>query len=237
MAEEGNGAIKTGGKAVLRLVAFKSPDINASLFSEQNGGSCLEAGFAENVHESHQGKIRIDVTSQPALRSDQLMDALVGGDIDLGEASSEEAADLVVFSVQPDSVDMENDPDTFRENLRTAIRHVKEHSGAHIIVLNASNIDPEELTFNYSRVDVTLPERIRRLNLALVNLSIDEGISIIDVDRIVAQLGAANHVNGVVDYSCEASQVIGDEFLRIVEDIGFFEERPLLMQRGRGAQV
>ena len=75
--------------------------------------------------------------------------------------------------------------------------------------------------------------RLHKLGLALLELSIQEGISLIDVDRQLAELGAQRHVRAAGRYSEEAYQTIGREFVRVLEDIGFFENRPLIQQLGQ----
>jgi hypothetical protein len=67
-----------------------------------------------------------------------------------------------------------------------------------------------------------------------MELSVREGISVIDVERLVAEHGASRHVLQAGRYSPQVNQAICQELLRVLEDIGFFEDRPLVMQVGRG---
>jgi hypothetical protein len=66
----------------------------------------------------------------------------------------------------------------------------------------------------------------------LVGVSHDEGISIVDVDRLIAELGAAGNVDGPAAYGPEACARIAAEIVRIIDDYGFLDERPLLAQVG-----
>ena len=120
-----------------------------------------------------------------------------------------------------------------QENLSQIINYVKEKIGAYIIFYNCCTIDPSDQVYNYYQQKYTLSERIKQFNLALMKLSIQDGISIIDVDYQLARLGADQYVNKAFDYSAEAQKVICQEFLRVIEDVGFFEKRPLLMQIGQ----
>jgi hypothetical protein len=122
--------------------------------------------------------------------------------------------------------------DESKGNLIRVIRAAKERLDAHVIVLNCSPLDPDDLTHNYYGLEDTLALRVRKLNLAIMQLSASEGISIIDVERLVAELGG-EHVLKALLYSDEAHRAVSQEFLRVVEDIGFFQERPLLMQIGQ----
>lgn len=123
--------------------------------------------------------------------------------------------------------------DQFKENFSRIIQDVKQRLDAHVIVYNGSSIDPDDHVQNYHGVEDTLALRVNKLNLALMQISTLEGVSIVDVDRIVAELGGAQHVGKAFDYSAESSQGICQEFVRVLEDIGFFEDRPLVMQIGR----
>lgn len=118
-------------------------------------------------------------------------------------------------------------------NFSQLIQLLKEKTGAYIIFYNCSDFDPSDRTTNYHNVGETLRLRIQKLNLFLLKLSMQEGISIVDVESLIAELGAAQHITSPLDYSPEAYQVICQEFFRVITDVGFFENRPLLQQIGR----
>lgn len=119
-----------------------------------------------------------------------------------------------------------------KAHLLRLIRVVKERVGSHLLVYNCSPIDPQDRTHNYHGLEDTLAVRIQTLNLVLIELSMIEGVSIVDVERIVAELGQ-QHVPRALVYSAEARRAICEEVLRILGDIGFFEARPLVPQLGR----
>lgn len=120
-----------------------------------------------------------------------------------------------------------------QENLSQIINYVKEKVGAYIIFYNCCTIDPNDEVYNYYQQEEPLSLRIKQFNLALMKLSILAGISIVDVDYQLAALGAERHIPKVLDYSLEAQEAICQEFLRVIEDVGFFEKRSLLMQVGQ----
>lgn len=122
----------------------------------------------------------------------------------------------------------------FKQNFRRLVQILKERLDAHLIVFGVSSYDPDDLVHNYHGTSETLSERILHFNLALSEISALEGISIVDVDRLIAELGGKGHVIKALQYSMHAYQEICREFLRVVEDIGFFEKRPLLRQIGQG---
>jgi hypothetical protein len=277
--------VKTGGKKILRLALFETPDIVDGLFSREDEGHHLDKGIEAMVREMHDGAFQFELETVPPLRSDVLLQQLEGKSAPaaLGELGVEpvltpifdDSTDVIVFSIEPDVTHTEiwmhrdgdylvdlsgtsidtwtevqrealasgwvradhGDKGRYQQNLLSVVRALKERTSAHLIAFNGSNLDPTDSTMNYAQVPETVSERIRRLNLALLNVSIEEGISIVDVDRIVAESGGNRRVKGALRYSADVSAAICREFLRIIEDIGFFEQRPLLAQRGRSGGV
>ncbi len=120
-----------------------------------------------------------------------------------------------------------------QENFRQIIKYVKDKIGAYIIFFNACTIDGNDHTCNYYEKPETLPIKLTKLNLALLKLSLEWGISLIDVDQQLAELGVNQHLIKALEYTSAANQAICQEFLRVMADVGFFENRPLLAQVGK----
>lgn len=121
----------------------------------------------------------------------------------------------------------------FRQGFARLVADIKEQTAAHIIVFNCFAFDPDDRTRSYFGIPDTHALRALKFNLALIDISTEQGISIVDVDRVLAELGGACHVTAAFRYSPQACESIRDEFLRVLQDIGFFEHRPLVMQLGR----
>ena len=66
-------------------------------------------------------------------------------------------------------------------NFSQLVQLLKEKTNAYIICYNCCDFDPSDRTTNYHNIGETLRLRIQKLNLALLKLSIQKGISIIDV--------------------------------------------------------
>jgi hypothetical protein len=62
--------------------------------------------------------------------------------------------------------------------------------------------------------------RIRRFNLGLVELSQQTGISVIDVDTIVARGGADLMKYDAVHLTGEGCRAVAEEVVRVIEDLG-----------------
>ena len=56
-----------------------------------------------------------------------------------------------------------------------------------------------------------------------LELSELEGISIVDVDRALAELGAEQNVLDTCTYSETGRAALLEELVRVIDDIGFFE--------------
>ena len=124
------------------------------------------------------------------------------------------------------------DGESYRESLTQLVKTLKDKTSAHIIVFGACSFEAKSEPYNMNNRDDSLTIRTHRLNLAMLEVSFSEGISFIDVDRILAEIGCVAHVNGRFRYSTTAYEAIRDEFMRVITDVGFFEERPLLVQMG-----
>ena len=142
----------------------------------------------------------------------------------------EEPADWFRSSSRPEGL---LTSDAFLDHALWVVGEIKRRLEAHVIFLNCSSVDPDDRVHAYTGRGETWSLRAHRFNLALMELSSLEGISIVDVDRLVAELGGADHVLGRLRYSWEARRAIAEELVYVLEDIGFFEPRPLVAQIGR----
>ena len=119
-----------------------------------------------------------------------------------------------------------------KQQLLEVVGTIKGELDAHVIVYNCSTVDPADQTYNYHGVGETIPLRVQQLNRIIIEISVKEGISIIDADRVLAELGARDNVPSALEYSAEACKALCEETLRVLADVGFFEKRPLIMQMG-----
>ena len=204
---------KMGGQKVLRLCVSESDDIIDSLFSIQYGGRKLEKGLRELVQEKYASAFEIELIRD-------------------GGSPLTRQADVVVLSLQP-AVAGPVAVEEFKQSLIEQIREIKRKLNAHVIIYNCSSVDPDDNIDNYYGRPDTFTIRVHRFNLALMQVSVLEGVSFIDVERLIGQLAGERHVEKPLHYSAEAYQAMCQEFLRVLEDIGFFEKRPLVMQVGQ----
>jgi hypothetical protein len=90
----------------------------------------------------------------------------------------------------------------------------------HVLIFNMSPIVPWERIHNHQGLGEGLAERIRRFNLALIGLSRRTGISIVDVDAVVARTGALRLKRDAVHLTAEGCLLVAEEVARILADRG-----------------
>ena len=114
------------------------------------------------------------------------------------------------------------DADTSMRNLERIVARIRAHSEAPILVYNVSAVVPGETVHVHAGLGEILSTRIRRFNLGLADLSQRTGISIVDVDAIVARAGAdrlkldAFHLNG------EGCRLVAQEVVRVLDECDCF---------------
>ena len=211
--------------------------VNAAV-STADGGAKLDMGVRELVASEFPGVV-IETLHERSSGFGELRSALESGDSGL----IDEQPQIVLLSIARDVVELgrtgvgvENGVRRVESDLVAVIELIKEKVGAHVLVANVSTLDPSQKVSNYHDIDYEpLSLRAHRLDLMLVGVSHDEGISVIDVDRKIAELGGAVGVNAVFDYTIAGCETVAGEIVRVIDDYGFFDDRPLLAQVGARA--
>ena len=121
------------------------------------------------------------------------------------------------------------------EALGEVVREAKQH-GVAVLALNESTYDPAGLPVSYREAGETAALLLHRLDSVLIRQSMEQGISLVDIDRILAADGAAPVMDRLASYTEVAARAIRDELLRVLEDYGFFDGRPPLEQLGRAGR-
>lgn len=240
--------IKMGGNRSISVFLKGNEDLADSLLAIGEGGHKIAKGLRQRVSEAYEGRFEIEIFQEASgssglLRAPSSPDRCStrepeGDRSPMGPAPPtalfQRAPDVVVFSLEPAITQPPWIPvEEFRREFARLVAEIKGRLAAHVIVFNCFAFDPDDRTRNYCGVQDTPALRALRLNLALIDISTEAGISIVDVDRILTELGGASHATTAFRYSPQACELIRDEFLRILQDIGFFERRPLVMQVGR----
>lgn len=158
----------------------------------------------------------------------------------LAESFAERSTDLDDIDVAILSVGLATPLDSrsddvdgwFSEPFAEAISLLKSHS-VFTIVLNGSTFDPTESSSSWAGAAPPLSLMVHRLDAALIELSVLDGIAIVDIDRLVAETGGAGIVRGLLEYRPECSATVTAEIVRILDDSRFFAPGPSVTQVGR----
>ncbi len=105
-------------------------------------------------------------------------------------------------------------------NFASIIARIRQRSRAPILIYNVSSAVPGEQVHAYDGLDEIFSTRIRRFNLALIELSRQTGISIVDVDRIAAQAGAGRMQYDALHLTGDGCRVVAGEVVRVLDDLG-----------------
>lgn len=230
-------AVGTAQRRIIRLFVRGNRHLKDAVLSRSDGGSKLEVGAREILREWNGGGVDLQIDTEPCQGVSSFRRALeAGGD---GGTSATGAGrfqpDIVLLSLEPDLLaEPPPDAEQFEQDLHEVVRLIKGDLGSHVLVMTASTVDPDEVVSSYHGLEQE-PASLRshRLDLATMNLSFQEGISLIDADRLLAEMGAGEHVHGFLDYSPAACESLCRELIRVIEDYGFLDDRPLIPQVGR----
>lgn len=111
-------------------------------------------------------------------------------------------------------------------NLRAIITEIRRDRPTPILIYNMSSIIPGETVHCLEGLEETLSERIKRFNLGLIDLSRETGISIVDVDRVLAESGALTLKRDTIHLTAQGYRLIAFEVSRILNDLGLCEPLP-----------
>lgn len=105
-------------------------------------------------------------------------------------------------------------------------QEIRSRLQSQILVCNLSAVVPGDQVHCHEGLDEILSTRIRRFNLALVELSQRLGVSVVDVDALVARAGADRLKIDPIHLTAEGYRLVALEVTRILQDLGCFDETP-----------
>jgi hypothetical protein len=106
------------------------------------------------------------------------------------------------------------------DDLRRVVQRLRQTSNAPILVANMSATIRGETVHSYLGMPEILSHRIRRFNLALIDVAHDLDISVLDIERIIAQGGAETLMIDHTHFTLEGCRRIALETARILDDCG-----------------
>jgi hypothetical protein len=112
------------------------------------------------------------------------------------------------------------DADASMRNFARIVARIRERSAAPILIYNLSAVVPGDTVHCHLGLGEILSTRIRRFNLGLADLSARTGISVIDVDAVLARAGAARLKLDALHVTPEGQRLVAEEVVRVLEDLG-----------------
>jgi hypothetical protein len=103
------------------------------------------------------------------------------------------------------------------------IARIRERTQAPILIYNLSPLDPGPLVHCYLGLEDSFATRVRRFNLMLVELSQQTGVSIVDVESVIAKAGADRMKFDIGHFTGEGARLVAHEVVRVLEDYGLFD--------------
>jgi len=107
-------------------------------------------------------------------------------------------------------------------NLAAIVARIRERSDVPILIYNVSSVVPGDQVHCHQGLEEIFSTRIRRFNLGLIDLSQRSGISVIDVDTIVARAGADRVKLDALHLTADGCRLVAEEVVRVLDDFGCF---------------
>ena len=109
-------------------------------------------------------------------------------------------------------------------NLAAIAERIRAVRDVPILIYNLSPFIPGEIVHCYQGFDETFSTRVRRFNLALIELSERIGVSIVDVEMVLARHGVERLKIDAMHLTAEGYELVAREVVRILDDHGLFAE-------------
>jgi hypothetical protein len=218
-------------RRTIRMCVVGAPDMEGAVAPPPGGGRGVRGILAASHPDTTVDITTIPETGLPAIRG-----ALEDGTSPL----LADRPDIVLLSVSQEIASLHGQGieaaacvAAVEANLVAIIDLIKERVGSHVFTAGISTLDGEEAVYAYKGLTAE-PFSLfaHRLDDMLITVSREHGVSLIDVDREIAELGGAIGVAGPARYTAVGSDVIAAEIARVIDDYGFLDDRPLVAQVG-----
>jgi hypothetical protein len=109
------------------------------------------------------------------------------------------------------------------DNFNAIISRIRAQSDAPILIYNLSSAIPGDIIHCYVGMEGSISSRIKKFNLKLTELSEQTGVSIVDVDALLAKFGANQLQIDTTHLTAGGYEIVAHEVVRILEDLAFFD--------------
>jgi hypothetical protein len=193
-----------------RLLIAPSEDVLRAVLPDVLPGLRTPGPSVSSLAGGSGGPLELAVSQLPEPRTDAVLQAVAAGPPEV---------DAVILSVLPDIRDRRVSPEETEHNLVETARLLDQGSGTHLFVLNCSSFDPEDESFTYAgREPEPLSLRTHRFNIAVIRAALRSGLSVIDVDNLLAEAGGEEHVEAPFRYSASLNALIRQELAQALKE-------------------
>lgn len=119
------------------------------------------------------------------------------------------------------------DVETSMQNLAAVVERIQAERDIPVLVYNMSPIIPGDMVHCHLGLEDIYSTRVKRFNLALIELSQEIGISIVDIDAVVARGGADRMKVDAMHLTPEGYEAAAYEVVRILSDLGTLDGEAL----------
>ncbi len=207
----------TGARGLIHPPATDGP---LAAQSEALGSYALASQASGELFATDADVIVLSVLADVAVRHYRSHET--GAHVFVHHPSQLEAAARAWLGRTHAATDLPSAEETF-DSLMRIIERVRLNSQAPILIYNLSPLAPGPITHCFAGLQDSLATRIRRFNLMLVELSEKTGVSIVDVDSVVAKAGADRVKLDVYHLNGEGARLVAEEVVRVLQDYGLFD--------------
>jgi hypothetical protein len=205
---------------LIRIIVIDAPDLRSVL---EDGGD-LVADIARHTAGDHAAEVRY----WTGLNLEGLAASLTARSDELAEADVVLLSAGLAIPLDGRSTDIEQ---WFTAPLAEAIGVLKRHN-VFVLVFNGSTYDPSETSLSWTDSSRQPSLVVHRLDAAFIGLSVLDGISIVDVDRLIAEMGGIDGVKSLFHYTPAGAAAVRAEIVRILDESRFFTSGHTVSQIG-----
>ena len=105
-------------------------------------------------------------------------------------------------------------------NFADIVSEIRARADVPVLIYNVPAVDPAERIHCHLGLEDTVSVRAQRFNLGLIELSQRTGVSIVDVDGVVARGGAERLKLDALHLTAEGHRLVAAEVVRVLADLG-----------------
>lgn len=190
--------------ASMNVVLVESQDVLASLTRTDSGQTDLSHHLPD-----------ASISRLPEHTAVALVEMLSSGEPDSSYSAQLEAGTAYVVPMLPDLRDPTADPAAVVEDF-SRLGDLLDAAGACLVILGVSTFEADDNVHDFTRNNDTFAVRANRLTAGLQKLCAERGYQFVDVDRTIAEIGAAEHAPQPGQFSNKAARFVIEDVIAAI---------------------